>query len=737
MALRIFIKQQIIVGKQVFPNQEIHYAGTNPQNLTVTSGKLPANRQWDNYGQFLEATEWVSDLHKLELIWSIDRDNFGNQIAGAFTPQKSVSGALAFTQEGYRLIRSWLIDDVSASLNSIEVQIEDTTCGRYLDYSINSNDLTWCEDGNCQFDVGLRQKDLDYQCIQRTLIADNWQGWFQKVPAGGKKHPRFSYCNEPPSDTMMLVLWYILTTTLSIFSLFIIPIVLVMNPLIFIVKGICDFLDNNFGTNIDYKQKPLELDTIFDGMSTVYIESSGCGREHPAPLIRDYINNVCGKCGVRVDEESAPIFFNPDINIQSSRGLVNTKNHYYNATYLSASTKRGIRRFNKMNLYQGFADPSNEFWIPENEPLLTLDMFLDEISTLFNTTWKINGGKLFIQRKDYFIDGSYQYDFTNVDRDKILQGVCFTPTGNKYPAYWTGLYVPDPSDKSGNEAGNANGSGQMNGIVSFGNIDTNPNFEGIDEKTTVFGATKFRGDGSSNDYIYDAIQSVMNGSGLNPLSAVGTTYAILKAVTERIDDFSKYALLLGGETSVQPKVICWDGASYENAKAIITKYPKELNLNFPVPEVNPKYNKNYEQFRHRHVPEYKVRGQKLTFNNYPELAYNCTDTLGNTIGLMYVAYPNYPMYSEPFYYETLYDYFHWIDDPRNNPRLNMRWNVKIQLCCEDLIKCGVLGTAQDVILGQKVKLPTGYFQDGVIKEIKVNYQTSDEYGQHIELSGEI
>lgn len=736
MNLRLFIRQNPVYNLQ---NQQIYYDGTSPQNLTPIVGTLPTSRQWQNYGQFIDVTDYVSDLSRLQLTWTLDRDDAGRS---GNNPQnrlkKSASGELVFELLAYNLIKSWLIKDVSASLNSVEVMIKDLSCGEFRGYIFESNDIQWCEDGLCQYSVILRQQDDAYACMKRTLVSDNWQGWFPDngIPANGKKHPRFNYCNEIRPNSTLIIQWYTLTVMFNTSLIFIIPLLLAINPILWILQQIQNILNANW--NIP---GPLNLGDIFEGISAVYIESSGCGRSHPAPLIRDYITNVCDKCGITVNAQSAPLFFSPTFSNDSSSGNEQMDNPFYNACYFNAPVRRGLRNFRKFSLATGFQDPNPEYWINDNKPLLFLHMFLNQVLFAYNHDWRLKGTTLYIDRKDRLNTQEYIYDFRegSSDRLKIVEGICFEPTGEKFPAACNGIYIPDGADSCGNEAGNINGAGQMNGAVNFVATDlnslkpVNPNFEGLLNKYSEFGATRFRFDGVSGDYIFDTMQVIVNGSVLSPLGQ----FATLKEVNSRLSEYADYALLLQSETALNPKLLIWDGVSYENAKCIKNKAAWDGVSNNPVPVPNLHYNPNGELWKVKHYPQTDVIGRGLTFPASPNGIYRVEDYFGFNLADRPALLVNYPMYFEPNYQETLWDRFHWIDDPERNPKMNYYWSVKLKLCCEDIEKIKALDEASEIVLNEICLLPFGYYERGTILEITISYIPDAETGRYIEIRGKL
>jgi hypothetical protein len=749
MELKLHIQQTPQYNIQ---QQQIYYDGPNPQQLNVFTGALPQPRRWKQYNSFIDVTHDVSDLFKLKLTWTNDRDRDGIITPGAFQPKKAVSGSLTFEGEAYRLIKQWLIDDVSAPLNSVSVKIEHVGLGSYLDYVFKAADLRWCEESVCMFDITLKQKEEALSCIQRTLIADNHQGWFPEryptTPANGKKHPRFSYCNEIRPNGQLVLMWFVGGMTWTITALFMVALIPIINSIIaiilIIVKIINVIIDvvNTFGGSIKKLKEPTftTIGDIIDDFEQKFVESAGCGREHPAPLIRDYISNVCKLCNVEVNETTAPIFFAQHFQIETSgRGVINTVNHHYNACYLYAPLKRGIRRFHNINAFQPQVLNDHDFWIPDNQPLLTLDLFLDELKTVYNAEWRITTvqGKptLFFQRKDYYVNGGYVLDLApnGADRLALLEGMCFEWNEAKYPATCQGIWSQDPVDTCGNEA-----MQPMNGpMVFFGNTDKNPNFEGILDKSVQFGATKFRLDGASTDYLYDAMQVVINSVVINPILFLPFKLVVAPAIRE----FADYALLLKDDTCGMPKILIWDGGSYTNARAVMpfSGYPIDPANGPKMPDINTPYN-NYPKptpWHERHETNTFVIGSKMTFGNHPKGYYKVQDLFGIVVSEQPALLPNYFMYFEPGYEDTLWDWFHWIDDPLRNPKMNMKFTARLELCPSTLKQLKVFGDGLNVALGHKVKLPGKYYTDGRIKEIEVSYDTENDIGQYIQVKGEL
>lgn len=747
MELKIFMRRMQMYNLY---GQPCRYVGSSPFDLQFLNGILP-NQTWTDY------TKDTDGLLKQTFTFTVQQSDQGTLDAGSFTPKKSVGSQLIFEGAAYTELKQWLIDDVAGSLNRVEVKFLDTSCGEYTGYYIDAQMLSWCEyDTVCTYTATPKQNDELIKCIQKTLIADNWQGWFQQVPDNGKKHPRFSYCVEQRPNGMLTLGWYLLSVTIFILMGVLIPILIVftvIEGILILINAIISFT----GASINFDLPTIfDIGNIQDSLLQMYVESAGCGREHPSPLIKDYITNVCDKCGVQVDSTTCPVFFAPMITLTKSDGIQYTlQNPHVNATYFFPSIKRGIRRFRGINVFTGPDANDTDFYDPNNAPLLSLDMLLDQLKGVYNSEWRVSGGKLYFWRKDWFLDPTPLYNFSQnaPDRLKILEGICYEISDIKNPAFLNGLYSDDPADKCGHEA-----TQPMNGDpISFDLTDRNPTFEGELIKKVQFGATKFCLDGASNDYIYDAMQVVTNGAILFP-----PLIFQMSTVSAWVQKYHDYALCLQGETVSLPKIIIWDGLSYTNAFALkdrtrvngVDYYVGHTAVvgtginGVTTPQINPLYPFEHsapppvfetpytQAWEVAHPPQSFVIGSGIP-GGAPD-GYYAVEGFGSVQLLYNIAIlMNYSMYFEPHFKDTLWDWFHWIDDPKRFPRLNRTWHVKIDLCCPNLQKLGVLDDASTAALMANVKLDQPYRNIGIVKEIVVSYDNGDEggTGKYIEISG--
>lgn len=741
MEVRIYMRHLQMTN---LTGTKIIYVGTTPATLTAVAGDVP-QKDW------IDFSNDIDDLTKIRLGWSNNRDESGAVQAGAggsngeFT-KRTTSGTIKINSAAYEFIKAWCIDHVAAPLNAIEVRIQ-TECGNFERYKIASDQISWCEgEFICEFDVTMSQVDASIQCIQRTVVSDNHQGWFQSIPAGGKKHPRFSYCNEARPNSLIVALWYIIGILSPIlvlmFALYaaILIIINVINIIIGVITTIASLVGTGGVDKAEWNAIPeYKLTDFINNLELFLVESSGCGREHPAPLIRDYITNVCDKCGLTVDAVTAPIFFSPTWNVDmvtsTGQNLRGQPNPYYNACYLFAPVTKGVRRFKFLNFFGGASPQDTEtFYLTKNRVGLALNDFLDEIKPIWNAEWRVKNGKLYFWRKDWFADGAVLYDFSQgaADRLKILEGVCFEWNERKMPAATKGLWSNDASDPASDAAlSQMNGLGGI-GLVQHALTENNPNYNGVQDKLVQFGGTHFRFDGASGDYLYDAMQTV---AGLG--FAAPWIPAMLRKIDDWLSEYSNYALLMSGDTCTLPKILIWDGGSYTSAKSTLDVVPVStpLTTTEKIPAINAKYNTELKAWSVMHPPASEVLSNKATPGGVPFGVYKVQTFYGSLIAQNTARLVNYPMYYEPNFQGGLWDLFHYIDDPKNNPKLNLSFEVKIALCCEDVQRLKLTGDGSEAELGAKVVLALPFYPTGKITEIELNTDPNDDLGAYILLKG--
>lgn len=731
MELRIEVRKRQLYD--LFGNP-VMASGTNPGNITVIQGVIP-NNNW------IDITDDCNGIETFELTFTQRRNEVGelSNTPGVSFLDIAASSKITVTGDSYKFIKDWIYDSPTSLYNSFSVRITDVGVGVYEDFVIKRSDITYCENDVCEFSLAVKKENEVYDCIQKTLISDNHQGWFQEQPAGGKQYPRFSYCDEPKNNGGLIITWFLF------FVVMVGGITSLLYPIIVIILAILHIIDAiiNIG-NIPSIPTPGAMN---NAVAIMMFRSAGCDREHPAPFIRDYIKNVCDKCGVQVDETTCPVFFATHLTMSTSSGqLTNAWNPHYNATWFHPKYKAGIKRYG--NLWENFTDidpDTTTFFHPENAPKWALSDFLDILKHIYNHDWRIRydgNGKptLFFLRKDWFLNGQYIYNFQegSPDRDKIVRGLCFEPEEITLPAAVDGIYYDDITDSTV-----ANVTDAYNGkAYNFGELtDNNPMYKGVvTKKSDYVEATKFGLDGSDGDYIFDALNVSMNlglwgwlipSALVNPI-AIPQALGIVGAMVDFIKKYITHSIYLSEDTTAKGRIIIWDGNDMLNARALRDKTvqpipssnPSIVTVNsstLPEPVPNPTYNTT--PFNILHPRNTKLRGVRVQYQG----DYIVEDFLGTDHIVEPCLLKNFPMYFNPGFKDTLWDWFWFIEDPRFTPRLGMRWTVDVESCAEDRKHLGVYSdTNINLKLGYAIKLPNNFYLDGVIDEITIKYSTDEQ-----------
>ncbi|MBD3904474.1 hypothetical protein NAL32_07495 [Chryseobacterium sp. Ch-15] len=659
MKMRIFLKKLQMYHQNI--SQPIYYTGINPNSLQIVNGLIPDN-------EWIEFTEDSDNLDKLNLSWRL-REN-GAEAKSTSNLEKGSSDQITFVNKAYLYIKEWLNDHVSAALNGIEVRLQ-VDGGIFSDFVIKNDGLSYCDDDTCTIDLMLKQKDEVYSCIQTTLIADNHSGMF----SGSYQHPRIAYCDEFRPSWLLTVLWSWMAiqgvvTQITYTSLY--PVIWLI---ITIINAIISVLRTLGFKKIKKIDKPIRPDELWDRMKEDMIMTGGCGREHPAPLVRDYISNVCSKCGVKVGAQSIPLFYDPSSD-------------YYNMVMMSAEVKKGVKY-----------EDTTTFWIDDNKPLWTLDMFLNELKPVFNAKWYIKNNTLYFARKDFDQYSDYIFDFTGNDRSLIVEGICYTWNEEKKRAYANCGYTTDAFDNMSMDA-----KSRFNDIVEWNN-PINPMLEGEANKiVNSFAAARFRQDGILKDYIAESLKYIWIAAAISG----GLANLLLVPLRDKMREY-KYNLIIQNDTLTMPKLLIWDGQSKRSAKI---KWFYEYNVSLPpINGVNNPTGRTYKQVH--------------------EFDYDYDDYYNENNKLI-----NYPLAFDANFTGNLYDRFHQIDDPRVNPPMNKNFELKISLCTPELLRLGVFDGSLDIAIGRKVKLNAGqYYKEGTIEEIELSFDASDKLGRWIKIKG--
>lgn len=583
-------------------------------------------------------TNYIENVEKLALTW--DKVNTGDS-SSVQTNQdgsnydKGISSDLMFFDQAYQFIYDWLITTECQILNTVEVKIVDLIAGgTYRLFEIKSDNIDYAPvDEPCQFHIKLREQDNAWHCIHKTFIWDNWQHWFEDSSV--KEHPCFLTCIEPrprlvQSARMALMIFYH------------------SNPLVAAITWISG-------------------DDIMDDTRRIL----NANRFVDAPLVRTYIENVAGKCGLQMDT----IF---DEGQEWDKLCL----YYPQAGFMHESDSETV------------ASPSLAFHF-DNRWLITIAELLDKLKPVFGSEWYVTPGDtiVFKHTKD-LIQLAPIYDFTLPESVPIFN-LRYTFNGEKKPAFGRYEYTDDGSDLASQEM-----STLYSDIVDYDGPANNPMLEGDRIKNFEFAPTGFVRDGRAKDYIellindgklgafillglFVVLEFILLGGVPFTLGSVLLTLTsalwwvgiIIAKSNNQKDEFVSSptysgAVRLTSEQVLTPRLILWDGVNPQQAKAV-------ANVALPTPNL---------------------------FYNPDGTAYNEKNRISEDNPDLNVY--NYPLYFDGDFTENLFDKYH---DPIDNPLKSLethqdaKWSVDL---CENMLN--LFGVFQDqyVVIGKIVKLET-------------------------------
>lgn len=432
-----------------------------------------------------------------------------------------VSQEYTLTGAAYQIVKAELIDDPNGKNKSIPVLLyEDSCCESdvlLFQGIIRGDTVDWCyEDCSCGVTF-IEQTDetLAIGCIKSTLVYDNWNGFQQQV------HPRITYCNELRPDTLQNFIFaagVILNIILALLTL----VVYVLSIVVTVINAIANALEA-IGINVGGISDFDGQDFIQAWQEWVEKMNEGivsCGRQHPSPLVRNYIRNVCDKCGIGF----------------SSTILNNPQSDYYNTVYFSAPVRKGTKN-------------QSTLWLDENKPIQTLETFLKQLEPVFNADYKLINGSLHFERKDFFWTGDPFVSYESLrDANRISGKLCLSWRDEQRPAFAKFNYILDAMDGAGNDA-----LGRYNNIIEW-NQPYSELQAGYKDVLIQFGACRFRTDGVD----FDELSSLSN----IPFGQIA-----------QVVNNNATALLLNQGVAFQPKLIIWDGQDIMDARAKSFNWP--------------------------------------------------------------------------------------------------------------------------------------------------------------------
>ena len=501
----------------------------------------------------IPVTNKTATLMKPSITWR-KKDTDG---AKAF----SFTGDISFYGTDYDYIKSKLWQNLDNAGNNIALQtevrlrFEDECCSGFpLEFRISAESIQWCE-GSCEVTAVALETSVEedaVRCVRNTLVTDNTPtNWPDSVPFKQRKHPRFVYCNEiRPQWQMVLLMQFALIT--SLFLSIIIPVYAVIQIVITAINSVINTINNILGTSINtikFKDDPgltpfQEGRQIVDNILSTIV---ACGRKHPSPLVRDYVQNVCGKCGLTF----------------SSSIFNDSNSDYFNTAYFNAPVDKGVK-----------PSDTGTFWVDSNQPIKSGEQFLNDLCDTFNAKWEIKGNVLSFERKDFNVNPVPWVDTNTLENYDI----CFSWSKKSRFAYANFLYQTDTINTIGAEAVR-----RFSDIVEWNNPPL-PNQKGEFKPLFPFSVTRFIGD------------KIRLSDGAD--SDIYTLFRNTPVLGGTIRKFDR-AMLLNEHVCFLPMLLIWDGQNKDAAFVDPNQFiPAPTGPNFPAFQNNSKATPPGEYFNY-------------------------------------------------------------------------------------------------------------------------------------------
>jgi hypothetical protein len=225
---------------------------------------------------------------------------------------KSFTSELEFYDDGYDILKLWLLNDANALINEVKVKIYDTCCNTLvIDGVIRATTIDWCEP-ICSIKANIIEGKEAVDCLKSTLIWDDSTEDESGLTFLEREQKRLRYCVDlsPTGLLIILLVFYV------IFSL----ILNVLGLILTFFAGLAFLFSFGF---LDFQDT---LDQFTGWIDELQERMIICNWYHPTALVRDYVKNVCQKCG---------------LTFQSSI-LNNNGSAYYNTLLFAAQVRKDI-----------------------------------------------------------------------------------------------------------------------------------------------------------------------------------------------------------------------------------------------------------------------------------------------------------------------------------------------------------------------------------------------------------
>lgn len=435
---------------------------------------------------------------------------------------------------------------------SIPFRIEDDCCDVpevMVAGALQADGLSWCE--GCEEVAVTLIEQTALNCLQTAYIFEG--------DISTKPHPFVRYCVElRPSFVHDLLIALGFVVVVNLFPiLFVVGAILTMLNIIISVINLIIAAVNTLPL-VDIDEIGLiggdinGFDNAFDLVQPLIEYLIGCRRGHPAPFIRDYATNGCQLCGLAfsssVWNDAAA---NPDL---------------FRAVQLWAPAKKGAEAYTN--------------WIDENKPLLTISAFLDDLATICNGEWWLEGSTLRLETKEFRRNLAGAVVITAKDiKARNGESICYEFDAEGIPGWLEINTAKDTIDWVGEE-----GRRLYRDLLEFRN-PPNARYKGSRKVELPYAPSRFRNDGIERD-VLTFWGNLLGNPAFQFLASLpppfGSLFDGLFGGFFGINTIYDRALLLPTDTCTEPKYLVLEpGYDINNARVMNQELGGQRYYNWP------------------------------------------------------------------------------------------------------------------------------------------------------------
>lgn len=518
----------------------------------------------------------------------------GAENSPAFTSSITITGAVAKD-----ILRRLVFEKTD---EHIPVRITDDCCSKdpadeqtLIEGNITADGISWCE-GCDAIEVEVAETSA-LNCLEYMYVFEG------NIP--NLQNPFVRYCNElRPAfvHDLLIALSFVVMVTLAPMALTLGFVLTTINALITVINAIIAVV--NFLSGGDIKKIELiggsffAFDLLFDLIKEIGEWAIGCKYGHTVYYLRDLASDGCNLCNLTF---VSSVFNDP----------VRNPTYYYTAL-MPRSVRKGYENYTS--------------WSEPNKPLKTVATLLDEMATVINGSWWIEGNQVYLEPNHVRRQMAAS---AKIDKDsKDVIKICYEFDVDNTPASIEIEPRLDGIDWVGNEAKRS-----YQELVSYLTPQSKAR-KGVRKIQLPYAPSRFRDDGIERDVLsfWANKTSGQIASTMVNLPIVGAYFdSFLGAFVDAAKIYEGAMIMPQDYHSEDKWLVINPNSSLENAKVV--REPKgngKYNYNMPLWVTAPNSSYPNKQNTHKDVyqffePDDPANGGLFGLSFDVEMVYSCTN----------------------------------------------------------------------------------------------------------------